>query len=204
MPGRRICPPPRPLASPIRHCDEWGDVSPPVAANTRSRLSGRETIAVVAILPLRGATVRTSVAAAAALLLLGVNPVTPQATAADPDQVVLVHGGQLRCLLSANYQNRGRAAAVCGRTDGRGFGSSPMSTGKNPVRLNLVVLRGTGEMWWEAGTIPGAPADDVVVSPGQPYAVNGWTVTTSDIRTVVKDDATGHGVILNLADARQF
>jgi len=147
---------------------------------------------------------RTLAAASAAMLVLGACPFAPQAAAADSDQVIRLQDGQLRCLLSADYKGRGYAMTVCGRSDGRGFAASPMSTGKYPERLNLVVIRGTGEMWWEAGTIPGSVAGDVGLSFGQTYVANGWTITTMDHRTVIKNDDSGHGLIANELDVRQF
>jgi hypothetical protein len=145
-----------------------------------------------------------SMAASAAMLVVGASPLAPQATAAEGDQVIQLQDGQLRCLLSANYQGRGYAMTVCGRTDGQGFGASPMSTGKYPVRLNLAVLKGTGEIWWEAGPAPDSAAGDVVLGVGQTYVANGWTVTTEPLRTVIKNDASGHGLFVNTVDVRQF
>jgi len=147
---------------------------------------------------------RELIAGSAAMLVLGACPFAPRATAADGDQVIQVDDGQLRCMLSADYKGRGYAMAVCGRTDGRGFGESPMSTGKFPVRLNLVVVRGTGEMWWEAGAVPASATGDAVLSVGQSYVSNGWTVTTQPGRTVIKNDDSGHGLNVNAVDVRQF
>lgn len=110
----------------------------------------------------------------------------------------------MRCLLTSNYEGRGRATAICGLTDGAPFGASPWSTGKNPVRLTRVLVQGTGEMWWEAGTVPGSAADDVVLGVGQTYSAAGWTVTTEDLRTVIKNDDGGHGILMNPVNARQF
>jgi len=147
---------------------------------------------------------RKLIAASATMLVLGAGPVAPQATAADGDQVIRLQDGQLRCLVSADYKGRGYAMTVCGRSDGRRFAASPMSTGKYPDRLNLVVIRGTGETWWEAGAVPGAVAGDVVLSFGQTHVANGWTITTADHRTVIKNDDSGHGLIVNAVDVRQF
>ena len=165
----------------------------------------RESIPVVGrILALGRNMFRESIAASAAVLVLGACPVAPQAAAAEGDQVIRVQDGQLRCLLSADYKGRGYQMAVCGRSDGRGFAASPMSTGKYPERLNLIVARGTGESWWEAGAVPGSASGDVVLGPGQTFAANGWTVTTEDLRIVIKNDTSGHGLQVNALDVRQF
>ncbi len=147
--------------------------------------------------------IRELITAAAALLVFGASPCAPAAAAA-PDQVVGVLDGQVRCLISADYQGHGDAMAICGHSDGSPFGASPMSTGKYPVKLNLAVLYGTGQMYWDDGTVPGSAGGDVTLGVGQDYRANGWTVTTSPNRAVLKNDLTGHGMIVNLADVRQF
>lgn len=138
------------------------------------------------------------------MLVVGASPFAPQATAAEGDQVIQLQDGQLRCLLSANYKGRGYAMTVCGRTDGQGFAASPMSTGKYPVRLNLMVVKGTGEAWFEAGSVPNSAAGDVVLGVGQTYTASGWTVTTQPHRTVITNDASRHGLFVNTVDVRQF
>lgn len=147
---------------------------------------------------------RQVIAASAATLLLGACPFAPQAAAADGDQIIRVQNGEVRCVLSADYKGRGYAMAICGRSDGRYFGQSPMSTGKFPERLNLVVIRGSGETWWGAGQIPGPAETDVVLGVGQTYKVNGWTVRTEELRTEIKNDDSGHGLHVNAVDVRQF
>ncbi|AFM19065.1 hypothetical protein Mycch_4355 [Mycolicibacterium chubuense NBB4] len=143
-------------------------------------------------------------AAAAAALVAAACPFAAEAHAAGADQVVQVQGGTVRCLLSADYQGRGRARAICGHSDGSPFGSSPMSTEKYPEKLNLVVVQEGGEQWWEAGTIPGAPEQDVVVPVGQTYSANGWTVTDQELRAVVENDLSKHGLIVNFVNPRLF
>lgn len=147
---------------------------------------------------------RDLIAASAAVLLLGACPFAPQAAAADGDQVVRFQNGEVRCLLTANYKGRGYAMAICGRSDGGHFAKSPMSTGKFPVRLNLVVSRGPGEMWWEAGEVPGPAEGDLVLGVGQTYKVNGWTVRTEELRTEIKNDDSGHGLQVNAVNVRPF
>ncbi|PRC58743.1 hypothetical protein C6A85_26955, partial [Mycobacterium sp. ITM-2017-0098] len=84
---------------------------------------------------------------------------------------IRVQNGEIRCLLSADYQNRGWPAAICGRTSGGPFGMSP-------APLNPVVVQGEGELYFIEGTIPGDGANDAVVGAGQTYQANGWTVKT--------------------------
>ena len=52
---------------------------------------------------------------------VGVGAVVPVASATPGDQTIRVLDGEIRCLLSADYEGRGRPATVCGRTDGASF-----------------------------------------------------------------------------------
>jgi hypothetical protein len=68
---------------------------------------------------------------------------------------------------------------------------------KNATRLNLAVLRGTGEFRWVKDDISGSGEgtdQDIVLSPGQSYHGNGWTIQAGDLRTHFTYDATGHGM----------
>ena len=55
---------------------------------------------------------RALIAASAALVALGAYPFVPQANAAEGDQTIRVQDGKLRCLLTSNYEGRGRATAI--------------------------------------------------------------------------------------------
>lgn len=148
--------------------------------------------------------IRELTAASAALIALGACPFAPQASAADSDQIVRIQDGKMRCLLSADYEGRGRAMAVCGLSDGAPFGSSPMTTGKYPQPLNLVFAQGTGETYWNLGTLPASEASDVVLGAGQTYSVNGWTITEGENQAVIRNDLVGHGIIVDPVRWRGF
>ncbi|MGE2833698.1 hypothetical protein [Mycobacterium sp. SMC-4] len=128
---------------------------------------------------------------------------TPLAAAADGDQVVRVQDGKVRCLLSAHYLDRDYGAIVCERTDGQPFGGSPMSTGKFPEPLKLAFMSDTGAQYWIAGTVPGDPADDVVVGVGQSYQANGWTVMPEELRTLIRNDRFGGVLNVSPGDVRK-
>lgn len=125
-------------------------------------------------------------AASAALLVLCVYPSAP-AGAADGDQTINVQSGQIRCLLSADFEGHGRPVTICARTDGGLFQTSP-------AKLNLAVVQGTGELYYEAGTIDTPPSADVVLAAGQTYNVNGWTVKAEELRTLIWYDDGRHGI----------
>lgn len=133
-------------------------------------------------------------AAAAALVVVGTGLVAPPAAASDGDQTIRVQNGEIRCLLSANYQGRGWPAAVCGRADG-----GPFAVSRAP--LNLAVVQGTGEMYFVEGTVPGGGATDSVMGAGQTYQANGWTVRTEELRTYIWYDIGGHGMRVNPVEA---
>ncbi|KWX65821.1 hypothetical protein [Mycobacterium sp. NAZ190054] len=138
--------------------------------------------------------VRVFAAASAAFVALGACPWISPAAAAGGDQTVRVQNGQIRCLLSTDFEGRGYPAAVCARTDGRPFGVSP-------APLNLAVVQGTGELYFKAGTLPGPESADIVLGVGQTYRVNGWTVKTEELRTLITEDQHGdHGIRVNPVD----
>lgn len=131
---------------------------------------------------------------AAALLAFGACLLAPQAAASEGDQTIRVQNGEIRCLLSADYQGRGWPAAVCGRADGGPFAVSR-------AQLNLVVVQGEGEMYFIPGTVPGDGSADVVVGPGQTYTANGWTVKPEELRTLLWNDDSRHGIRVNPVEA---
>ncbi|OBK76617.1 hypothetical protein [Mycobacterium sp. 1164985.4] len=151
--------------------------------------------------------VRQVVVVVAALSVSLASPLAPPA-AADVGRLVVVGGGTVRCLVSADDVKRGGGPmVVCQRVDGQPWGQAPWETSKFNNRLNLAVVRGTGEMYWERGAVPApndAPAGDTVLDAGQTYRVDGWTIQDEDLRTRFTYDATGHGLFINGADVRQF
>lgn len=139
---------------------------------------------------------------------LGAVVLAPPA-AADTGQLVLVDGGAVRCLVSADAVNRGGGPMVtCQRVDGQPWGQAPWETSKFNNRLNLAVVRGTGELYWERGVVPAANDDpaggEVVVDGAQSYRADGWTIQDEGHRTRFTYDATGHGIFINAGDVRQF
>ncbi len=147
--------------------------------------------------------VRHVITASGALMFLVGLPLAPQAAAAD-DQTVLISDSKVRCLVSANdFPRGGGPMLVCQQVDGQPWGAAPYALEKNASRLNLAIFRSTGEFRWDKGDI-GAPvgATETVVSPGQTYHINGWTIQPEDLRTRFTYDATGHAIYVNVSDAR--
>lgn len=124
--------------------------------------------------------------------------------AADAGQQVLLDSGAVRCLLSADEVTFGGGpVTVCALTNGQPWGMAPYETSKWNERLNLAVVRGTGEFYWDRGLIADPAAPPVSVD-GQTYQVNGWTVQPEDLRTRITYDSTGHGFFINAAEIRGF
>ena len=134
--------------------------------------------------------IRAIVAVAAFLVGSSGGPWAPSAVAAEGDRTVRFQDGQIRCVFSADFEGRRFPAAVCGRTDGKPFMVSP---GKQ----NLAVLQGGGEQYFIQGTVPGPETADEVLGTGQTYSVNGWTITTEELRALIYYDIGRHGMRIN-------
>ena len=79
--------------------------------------------------------------------------------------------------------------------------------------LGRVEVRRAAEPRGEAGhrsNSPGskgsiaAPGQDMVLSTGQTYNVNGWTIESEETRTKFTYDATGKGMYLGIVTLRHF
>ncbi|WP_231740385.1 hypothetical protein [Mycobacterium sp. GA-1999] len=136
--------------------------------------------------------------------VLGAVVLAPPA-AADPGQQVLLDSGAVRCLLSADeVAFGGGPMTVCALTNGQPWGMAPPETSKWNQRLNLAVVRGTGEFYWDRGLIADPVDAPVSVDGGQAYQVNGWTVQPEGLRTRITYDSTGHGIFINAVEIRGF
>jgi hypothetical protein len=149
--------------------------------------------------------VRRVIAATGALIALVALPLAPPASA-DDGQVVVIQGGTVRCAVSADNVDRGGGPMlVCERSDGQPYGMSPWETSKYNQRLNLAVIRGTGEFYWARGNITGSDAaGDLTVNDGQTQKLDGWTIHSDGFRTLFTNDATKHGANVTQAQVRQF
>lgn len=147
--------------------------------------------------------IRQAVAASGALIALVAFPLAAPAAAADTDQLVLTQSGTLRCLVSADYVPQGGGPmVVCQLTDGQPFPQAPWAATKYSSRLNLAVMRGSGEFLYTKGSVPGSGAD-IVLNSGQTQ-INGWTIQADEKRTRFTYDTSGHGVSVNPADVRSY
>ncbi|RAV14677.1 hypothetical protein DQP55_08335 [Mycolicibacterium sp. GF69] len=126
------------------------------------------------------------------------------AAAADTGQQVLLQSGAVRCVLSADeVAFGGGPMTVCALTNGQPWGMAFTETSKWNQRLNLAVVRGTGEFYWDRGLIAEPTATPVSVDGGA-FQANGWTVEPEGLRTRITYDRTGHGFFINAAEIRGF
>ncbi|BBX03488.1 hypothetical protein MMOR_44240 [Mycolicibacterium moriokaense] len=133
-------------------------------------------------------------------------PLAPPA-AADDGTMVVTPDGKIRCLVSAdNVPQGGGPMVICEQTDGQPFGLSPWAATKFSQRLNLAVKRGAGQFYWAKVPILGAGpgTQNVSLSVGQTYHINGWTIEPEETRTKFTNDASGKGMYFGVATLRQF
>jgi hypothetical protein len=150
--------------------------------------------------------IRQGIAASAALIVVIALPSAPRA-AADADQLVSSQSGKILCLVSADNVSLGGGPIVaCQQAEGQPFAQAPWASSKNSVRLNRAVLRGTGEFFFDLGSVPGwagTTAQDVNVDSGQTN-INGWTIQSNETSTRFTYDANGHGMSVSPAYIRSF
>lgn len=146
--------------------------------------------------------IAVSVAMFAAIAL----PLAPPA-AADDGTMVVTPDGKIRCLVSAdNVPQGGGPMVICQQTDGQPFALSPWASTKFFQRLNLAVKRGAGQFYWAKVPILGAGpgTQNVSLSLGQTYHINGWTIEPLETQTKFTNDASGKGMFLGVATLRHF
>ena len=64
-----------------------------------------------------------------------------------------------------------------------------------------------GAFQWHDGNIPGTPqavANDVVLSYGQPYHLQGWTISPGEDGSRFTNDGTGHGMFVSIDNVYTF
>ncbi|MGV0852914.1 hypothetical protein [Mycolicibacterium phlei] len=148
--------------------------------------------------------VRRVIAVAGAVA--GLVALAPPAAATDyTGQLVLLQQGTVKCLVSANDGTFGGGpVTVCALSTGEPWGMAPFETSKWNQRLNLAVVHGGGQYYWERGLLPDPaqlPTAPVSVDSGT-YRVNGWTIQPEGLRTRITYDATGHGMLINQFETR--
>ena len=118
--------------------------------------------------------------------------------------MIVTESGKVRCLVSAdNVPFGGGPMVVCQPAAGGPFPQAPWAASKFDERLDLAVKRGAGQFNWQKGNIA-ASGQDMVLSTGQTYSVNGWTIESEETRTKFTYNGTGKGMYLGIVTLRQF
>lgn len=137
-------------------------------------------------------------------LATSLTPAVVTTARADDSQSVRTQSGKVRCIVSANdVDHGGGPLVVCEYNDG-GFPQAPSESGSHS---NLAVVRGNGAFNWNIGNIgadPSALASDVVLSYGQTFQINGWTITPTFDGTRFANNATGHGMFVSIDNVYAF
>lgn len=146
--------------------------------------------------------IRHLAAAAGAVIVVVGFPLAPQA-AADDGQVLAIEGGKVLCAFSAdNVPRGGGSMVVCQHANGDPWGQAEWAFQVPSAMLDLAIERGDGRFMWTVGRIDGSPSGSV--GAGQTQHVNGWTIEGRDMQTVITNDATGHGIFVDVAQIRTF
>jgi hypothetical protein len=152
-------------------------------------------------------TRKSSVAIAISALAIALLPGVIARARADDGQSVRTQSGKVRCYVHANdVSHGGGPLVVCQKASARPFPSAPFSAEYNS-QLNLAVVRGNAQFYWDIGNIPGskeAMAQDIVLNYGQTYHINGWTILPSFDGTRFTNDRTGHGMFVSVEDVHSF
>jgi hypothetical protein len=75
------------------------------------------------------------------------------------------------------------------------------------IHWDLAVVISAGAFKWDNGNIPGTPevmANDVILSYGQTYHLNGWTIIPTEDGTRFTNDSTNHGMFVSIDNVSPF
>jgi lysophospholipase L1-like esterase len=100
-------------------------------------------------------------------------------------------------------QSHGAGPAVACE-HGPGFPQAPM--GQAGLHFDIAVVQASGNFGWEDGNIGGGgtPQNDLVLSYGQTFHIQGWTVVPNTDGTRFTNDGTGHGMFVSIDNVSPF
>ncbi|CDQ43183.1 putative lipoprotein LpqJ [Mycolicibacterium neoaurum] len=73
--------------------------------------------------------------------------------------------------------------------------------------MNIAAVKYDGAFNWDIGNIPGSDAvmaDDIVLTYGSTYKINGWTILAAFDGTRFTNDATGRGMFASIDQVYAF
>lgn len=129
---------------------------------------------------------------------------TPVAAAAE-DEIVRTQSGKMRCLVMINDAGHGGGPSVACQA---AFSQAPMwPQGSLGERMNIAIVKYDGAFNWDIGNIPGSDAvmaNDIVMTYGSTYRINGWTAHSTFEGTRFTNDATGRGMFASIDQVYPF
>lgn len=145
--------------------------------------------------------IRHTAAAAGFLAAGGSLWLAPIADAAG--QYTRTQSGAVRCLVMTNDQGHGGGPAVACE-HGPGFPQAPVTQTGN--HFDIAVVDGAGHFRWEDGNIGGGgtPQNDLALSYGQTFHIQGWTVAPNSDGTRFTNDGSGHGMFVSIDNVSAF
>ena len=118
-------------------------------------------------------------------------------------QYTRTQSGAVRCLVMSNDQGHGGGPAVACE-HGPGFPQAPIS--QSGTHFDIAVVQTSGAFRWEDGNIGGGgtPQNDLVLSYGQTFHIQGWTVAPTSDGTRFTNDGSGHGMFVSIDNVSSF
>jgi hypothetical protein len=110
----------------------------------------------------------------------------------------------MRCEVGSDDPDAGGPTVVCQTA---GFPQAPMDPAPSPgwrgdpsvLHKDQAIITASGQFSWRTANLglapPGQP--DIVLSEGQAYAFQGWTIAPTGDRVAFTNDATGHGMAID-------
>jgi hypothetical protein len=110
----------------------------------------------------------------------------------------------MRCEVGSHDVEGGGPAVVCQTA---GFPQAPMDPAPSPewrgdplvLHKDQAIITASGQFTWRTANlgiaVPGQP--DIVLSVGEAYHFQGWTIAPTGDRITFTNDATGHGMAID-------
>ena len=128
---------------------------------------------------------------------------------ADSGQAVRTQSGRVRCWVAATGSamsltppDGGGGYVICEAGLG-GFDSAPMVPGP-PYRMNNATVDAAGSFSFLLANMGQVSENQLTLSYGQTYNIQGWTILSSPDGTRFTNNATGHGMFVSIENTYAF
>jgi len=132
----------------------------------------------------------------------------PSASASE-GQEVRTQSGRVRCWVTATGSfppltpPDGAGGYVICEAGLGGFDSAPMVPGP-PYHLNNAVVGATGNFAFNLSNMGQVSENQLTLSYGQTYNIQGWTILSGPDGTRFTNNATGHGMFVSIENTYPF